>query len=342
MTQTPGLDVRALSASHGSSLVLDSIDLRLSKGETLSLLGPSGCGKTTLLRSIAGLHPNRQGEIDIDGQAVDGPEGQVPAQHRKVGMVFQDGALFPHLTVRANVLFGLTAHENAQKRADEVLELVDMQGFDKRLPGTLSGGQQQRVALARALAPQPTILLLDEPFSALDAGLRVQLRREVKQILTEVGITSVVVTHDQEEAFVLGDRVAVMHSGLIVQLDSPDGLYRRPVSPWVAQFVGEANFVDGACSARMATTSVGEVPLSKPTSGDAQVLIRPEQLRLTPARTTGPQTGTITSVEYFGHDIRYEVVLQDGSSLGVRTTSANLAVGDLADVSFCGDSTISW
>lgn len=340
-----GLTVANLRASFGQNVVVDGVDLVLPKGNTLSLLGPSGCGKTTLLRSLAGLHDVDAGSIHIEGTQVTGGAKPVPAQSRRVGMVFQDGALFPHLSVLDNVLYGLD--KNSTKRALEVLELVDMVDYGQRLPGTLSGGQQQRVALARALAPDPTILLLDEPFSALDAGLRVQLRREVKHILREVGTTAVIVTHDQEEAFILGDQVAVMHHGKIEQLDSPDGLYRRPSTPWVATFVGEANLLSGVVTGDFAETIIGTVPLQTPhdhshSEKPVQILVRPEQLAITAQLTTDSPDeakGTVTAIEYFGHDVRYEVLLK-GTTIGVRTTTADLAVGQQVALCFTGTPTV--
>ena len=245
--------IDGVSVSYdGAAMAVDDVSVSVAAGSIVSLLGPSGCGKTSLLRAIAGLERPAAGSISIGGRAVSGPGAWVKPEHRSVGMVFQDGALFPHLTVAQNVEFGLNAaHIRADRteraaRVAELLDLVDLAGLDERLPETLSGGQRQRVALARSLAPNPSVLLLDEPFSALDAGLRVHVRAEVARILREVGVTSIFVTHDQDEAFVLGDRVAVMRDGRVEQFGAPDELYRSPTSKWVARFVGEANFVPGA------------------------------------------------------------------------------------------------
>lgn len=342
MNDQPALVAKDVCASYGTDRVVKSVSFSLSRGEILSLLGPSGCGKTTLLRSIAGLHTLDSGAITIAGKVVADQTIQVPAQDRKIGMVFQDGALFPHMSVLKNVRFGLAGRPDASKRTSEVLELVGMTDYGSRLPGTLSGGQQQRVALARALAPEPEILLLDEPFSALDAGLRVQLRREVKQILADLGITVVVVTHDQEEAFILGDKVAVMRDGELVQMDTPTSLYTRPSSAWVAGFVGEANLVEGNIVRKAERTHVrcdlGLVPIPSTTSESeyadgslVQLIIRPEQLALSPGGDS-----SINSVEYFGHDIRYEVGLRDGSRIAVRTTTNGFAPGDKVMVSVKG------
>jgi iron(III) transport system ATP-binding protein len=275
-------------------------------------------------------------------------------------MVFQDGALFPHLTVGDNIGFGLRSSTSANERrtrVEELLELVDLAGAGDRPPETLSGGQQQRVALARSLAPRPRVLLLDEPFSALDASLRVQVRGEVGRILREIGVTTVFVTHDQDEAFVLGDEVAVMRGGRIVQVGTPDELYRAPATPWVASFVGEANFVPGRvdvdrgiASARgddiftetYAATALGPVPLD-PTAhlgdtGSVTVLIRPEQVDLREG-----DCAEIVDVEYYGHDVRYELRLADGSTVAARTGPEPLRHrGDRVCARFSGQPAEAW
>ena len=212
-----GVDVRGVHKSFGTTAVLRDVDLDVPSGSVVALLGPSGCGKTTLLRIIAGLEAPDAGEVRVGGRLLTGPATSVPPEHRRVGMVFQDWGLFPHLTVAQNVGYGLPRGERRGARVDEALELVGLVGLGHRSPTTLSGGQQQRVALARALAPRPSVLLLDEPFSNLDAALRVQVRGEVHRLLRELGVTTVFVTHDQEEAFVLGDEVAVMSEGRVVQ-----------------------------------------------------------------------------------------------------------------------------
>ncbi len=335
-----GLAVVDLHASFGHDPIVRGVDLELSRGCTLSLLGPSGCGKTTLLRTIAGLHPLDRGTVRLGGKTMADSTTFVPPEHRKVGMVFQDGALFPHLSVLENVLFGLRGRDNALSRAHEVLGLVAMDDCADRSPGTLSGGQQQRVALARALAPEPEILLLDEPFSALDAGLRVELRREVKRILAGLGVTVVVVTHDQEEAFVLGDQIAVMREGKIVQSGSPRNLYETPVSAWVAGFVGEANLLEGTGSVGIVETEIGAIPIQSGPFGlgsSLEVVVRPEQLVMA---KTGD--ALVTSLEFFGHDVRYEVRLPSGLNLGIRSSASDFAVGDLVEVGFRGGSATAW
>jgi ABC-type Fe3+/spermidine/putrescine transport system ATPase subunit len=227
-------------------------------------------------------------------------------------------------------------------RVDELLDLVDLQGFGDRLPNTLSGGQQQRVALARSLAPQPKVLLLDEPFSALDTSLRVQVRAEVARIVRDVGVTTVFVTHDQDEAFVLGDKVAVMQAGNIEQFGTPDELYRSPATPWVAGFVGEANFVVGVVAdndATVAATPIGVITIddrrADPNSNEVRVLVRPEQVSLRLDPTDGAEAATVRTVEYYGHDVRYEVEFADGTVLAARTHSTELYErGDMVYPSF--------
>ena len=240
------LSVEAVGKSFGGSPVLHDITLDVAPGEIVALLGPSGCGKTTLLRCIAGLERIDQGVVTVEGRVVADGHAHERPERRRVGMVFQDWALFPHLSVADNVGYGLDREARGSGRVDESLEMVGLAGLGDRMPATLSGGQQQRVALARALAPRPSVLLLDEPFSNLDTGLRVQVRAEVHRLLTDLGITAMFVTHDQEEAFVLGDRVAVMHDGRLEQFGTPADLYEDPSSAWIASFVGDANFVRGA------------------------------------------------------------------------------------------------
>jgi ABC-type sulfate/molybdate transport systems ATPase subunit len=235
VVQQGGIDVVEAVKRFGDVEVLKQVSIDVAPGGIVALLGPSGCGKTTLLRSIAGLERLDAGSIAIGGVAVTAPTVHVRPEQRRIGMVFQDWALFPHLTVAQNVGYGLTREERRGDRIAESLDLVGLGGLGDRLPATLSGGQQQRVALARALAPQPTALLLDEPFSNLDTTLRVQVRGEVHRLLAELGVTTVFVTHDQEEAFVLGDRVAVMHEGRIEQLDTLRRSTPTPRTRWVAR-----------------------------------------------------------------------------------------------------------
>jgi iron(III) transport system ATP-binding protein len=318
------IDVRAVSKRFGELEVLRDVDLRVEPGRIVALLGSSGCGKTTLLRAVAGLERLDAGEIRVGDRLLSAAarDEHVPPEKRRVGMVFQDWALFPHLTVAQNVGYGLPRAERRGPRVAAALHMVGLDGLGDRQPATMSGGQQQRVALARALAPQPGVLLLDEPFSNLDSTLRVQVRTEVHQLLADLGVTTVFVTHDQEEAFVLGDEVAVMQAGRIVQQARPAELYARPATPWVATFVGDANLVAGDGRGDHAVTAVGDVALDvSGTGGSArgpvEVVLRAEQLRLDPlgaasADRTRGVPATVKLIEYCGHDTVY-LVRPDGA-----------------------------
>jgi iron(III) transport system ATP-binding protein len=297
------LEVSGLVAHYGDHRVLDGIDVTVAEGEVLALLGPSGCGKTTLLRCIAGLERPTAGAIVVGDRDVTAGKG-VPAEKRRIGMVFQDGALFPHRSVARNVGYGVTRGPERTARADAALRLVDLDGMQDRMPATLSGGEQQRVALARALAPEPAVVLLDEPFSSLDASLRVQLREEVRRLLDRVGVTAILVTHDQEEAMSFGDRVAVMHEGRIQQVGGPEEVYARPATPWVARFVGEAVLLPAQLRGTTAVTVLGEVRTPPMPEGSGTVLLRPEQVVLGPGGEA-----TVVTVTYFGADSRYEVTV---------------------------------
>jgi len=259
--------VAGLCAAYDGQQVLTDIEIDVEAGEFVSLLGPSGSGKTTLLRSVAGLERPTAGSVAIGDVVVADGTRWVPPERRDVGLVFQDGALFPHLSVAENVAFGLPRRDRRSARIEQLLDTVDLGGLGDRTPGSLSGGQAQRVALARALAPAPSVLLLDEPFSALDAALRTQIRVDVHRILREVGVTTIFVTHDQDEAFVMGDRVAVLRDGVVEQVASPNRLYRHPANPWVAHFVGEANIVAGVAVDGFASTAIGSIPLQSHDNG---------------------------------------------------------------------------
>ncbi len=341
--------VEGASKRFGTVEVLRQVDLRVEPGAVVALLGPSGCGKTTLLRTIAGLERLDGGSVRIGDRLVSGPGAHVPPERRRVGMVFQDWALFPHLSVAQNVGYGLPRGERTGPRVDAALALVGLGGLGDRSPGTLSGGQQQRVALARALAPEPGVLLLDEPFSNLDSALRVQVRTEVHQLLAQLEVTTVFVTHDQEEAFVLGDQVAVMHGGEIVQQASPSGLYARPASPWVATFVGDANLVGGTASGGTAATVVGAVTLDAELEGPVQVVLRPEELRLAPEppgrvlEAHEGSTGTVELCEYYGHDTVYLVRPDGGTPLRARAGSIpQFQRGDRVAISYHGPAAVAY
>ena len=332
------VSIAGVHKSFGDTKVLQGIDLAVDAGKSLALLGPSGCGKTTLLRLIAGLETPDSGAISVGDTMMAGGGDWVPPERRNIGMVFQDWALFPHLTVRKNVEYGLDRDERKSGRASESLEMVGLAHLGDRMPDTLSGGQQQRVALARAIAPRPNVLLLDEPFSNLDAALRVGVRTEVHRLFIELGITSIFVTHDQEEAFVLGDEVAVMRAGLIEQLGTPHRLYEQPHNPWIASFVGDANMVEGHATGDVVSSPVGEVTLANPVHGAVNVLIRPEDLRVEPGGDH-----RISLVEYYGHDAMVTVTLDDGVEVQARVPArSQLHRGDQVTASYAGEPTVAF
>jgi iron(III) transport system ATP-binding protein len=311
---TYALEVSKLSKTYGSAVALRDATFTLRSGQFLTLLGPSGCGKTTTLRLIAGFEPPDTGSIQILGRAVTGAGLAVPPEQRRVGLVFQDYALFPHLNVADNVGFGVRADKKTRAaRVEEMLALVGLSAFADRMPGALSGGQQQRVALARALAPQPDLLLLDEPFSHLDAALRAQVRSELRTILRQANVSAVFVTHDQEEALSLSDWVAVMFDGRVEQVAPPRTLYTRPASRRVAEFVGEAFWLPAHANGQFATCALGNVALADAAQGPVDLLIRPESLTID---TVGQGTGArVEWREYYGHDQRVGLRLADGTAL---------------------------
>ena len=289
------------------------ITLDIARGEIVALLGPSGSGKTTMLRLLAGFEIPDAGRIVVEGEDVTG----MPPARRRFGMVFQHYALFPHLDVGENVAFGLRGHADAARKAGEALRLVDLAGFERRKVQELSGGQQQRVALARALAPEPRVLLLDEPLSNLDPALRERTRRELRQLIKRVGITTVFVTHEQEEAFDLGDRIAVLNAGRLEQVGAPDELYERPASLFVATFVGRANVFRGPAARALGKGSgAGQ--------GDADVVVRPERLRFADAGLPG----TVRERRYTGAAAFFLVESDTGERLEVLAEPDAANVGD--------------
>jgi iron(III) transport system ATP-binding protein len=315
---TPALRCRGVEKAFKGVPVVRGVDLDVGPGSFTALLGPSGCGKTTTLRIVAGFETADTGTVELGGRLVAGPGVCVPPERRRVGMVFQEGALFAHLSVARNVAFGLGRGSEAREAVERALALVGLTGFEERMPHELSGGQQQRVALARALAPRPDLILLDEPFANLDAELRVQVRLEVRAILREVEATAVLVTHDQEEALSLADRVAVMLDGRIVQEASPEELYHRPASREVARFVGDAQFMPGVAMGRRVRTELGELPLVSEASGEVDVLIRPERIRLSPPREGQPANAVVEDRLFFGHDQLLRIRLVSGTTVNVR------------------------
>ena len=314
-----------VSAGYGGEPVLTGLSLDVHSGEFLAVLGASGSGKTTMLRILAGFLRPASGVVSFGERELSGPATWVPPEQRRVGMVPQEGALFPHLTVGGNVEFGLPralrGTTDSRTRVAELLDLVGLPGMERARPQELSGGQQQRVALARALAPRPDVLLLDEPFSALDAGLRVRLRSEVRALLKELGTTTLLVTHDQEEALSIADRVAVMHRGCIEQVATPDELYARPASLAVARFVGEHAELSATKGADgTAHCALGLIPLeqtdhsSEGTRG--LLLLRPEQLMLTPY-SEAPE-GVVVGRSLRGPDVMLAIDLATQDTVPVR------------------------
>ncbi len=316
------LELTAVTKSFGATRAVDGATLHVQRGEFVALLGPSGCGKTTALRLVAGFERPDQGEVAIAGRTVAGPAGFVPPERRRVGMVFQDYALFPHLDVLANVGFGLPRAGRAQ-RAREALAFVGLADLADRHPAQLSGGQQQRVALARALAPEPELVLLDEPWNAIDPLLRAEMRAELAELLRAAGATVVLVTHDREEAFVLADRIAIMRDGRIVQAGRPEELYFGPSDRWTAEFVGPANVVRGTRRAGTVTTAFGDFPSAEADAdGAVEVLLRPELVGLEPAAQDGD--GEVVERTFLGHDVVYRVRLADGTTLASQRPSTEV------------------
>ncbi len=315
-------------------------NLEVKKGEILALLGPSGCGKTTLLRLIAGFEVPDKGHIEVAGTQVAGPDTWLQPERRNIGFVFQDYALFPHLDVLQNVAFGLAGLPRKKRieRAKAVLDLVGLTIFSRRYPHQLSGGQQQRVALARALAPEPEVILLDEPFSNLDAALRGSTRREVRRILEASGATTILVTHDQEEAMTFADRLAVMRAGHLEQVGVPERVYLRPRTAFVANFLGTTNLIRGTGREHVADTLLGTLQVAQPVMGSALLSLRPEDL-------TFGERGVSVSVlnrDFKGHDLTYTCRViaepdQVGQTFVVQTgPECTVQVGDVTRLSSRG------
>ncbi len=341
------LTVTGVWKGYDGRAVLKGIDLDVPAGSLTAVLGLSGCGKTTLMRVIAGFERAERGEVTLGGVTLDDGHTYVAPEARRIGYVPQEGALFPHLTVRENVGFGLSRRERRGPAVAGLLEMVGIAPLERRLPHELSGGEQQRVALARALARGPQALLLDEPFSSLDAALRTHLREEVQALLREQGVTTVLVTHDQEEALSLADSVAVLRDGTIVQQGTPAQLYEQPVDEQLARFLGavnliEASFVDGS-----ARTSLGALALrgQQPASGTGLVMVRPEQLQVSARDGSGRDgalTGLVEQCRYYGHDALLHIRPEQGERepLLARVHGEQaLAVGTRVSVAAHGSAT---
>ena len=320
------LDCTGLVKRFGATLAVADADLHVEEGDIVALLGPSGCGKTTLLRMVAGFEVPDAGSIVLDGRTIVDDRTFIPPERRGVGMVFQDFALFPHMTVAGNVGFGLPRKAQRDARVAELLELVGLEGLGDRYPHQLSGGQQQRVAMARALGAEPELILFDEPFSNLDPSIRQRVRGEVKELVHRVGITAIFVTHDQEEALSLAERVAVMIDGRVRQTGTPREIYTAPVDAEVGAFIGEANFFPARIEAGVGECELGRLAVTADFSGAGSVMVRAEHLELgAPGQGT---PGELVSIEYYGHDLLATVRLDSGGRVRVRRkTDRDLEVG---------------
>ncbi|WP_438267162.1 ABC transporter ATP-binding protein [Halorussus salilacus] len=345
------LELDGVLKEYGPETAVDSLSLSVREGELLTLLGPSGCGKTTTLRMMAGLERPDAGTVTLAGETVADGSRHVSPENRDVGLVFQDFALFPHLTVAENVAFGLTDATDGEvdERVTELLDLVDLSGHREATPDELSGGQQQRVALARSLAPEPAILLLDEPFSNLDVRLRVEMREEVRSILKEAGVTAVSVTHDQEEALSISDRVAVMNDGHLEQVGRPESVFEHPESRFVASFLGQAGFLsawheDGAVVTPIGTFAPQRLNgLTAEYAGtDLDVLVRPDDLRATVVDEEEAD-GHIIHRQYTGPSFVYRVELDNGDVVHCQHNHVKeLDIGKPVRVDLDADHTLAW
>lgn len=337
--QTAACDLvlSGVSKRFGDTAAVDDVSLAVAAGRQTVLLGPSGCGKTTLLRIIAGLEEEDSGTVSVAGEVLSSDGRGLPPEKRRIGMVFQDWALFPHMTVERNVAFGLSRQQIAAGAVGQTLELMHMADLAHRRPHELSAGQAQRVALARALAPRPRLLLFDEPFSSLDAELRVRVRGEVAALMRDLDMTAVYVTHDQEEAFVLGDEVAVMRDGRLVQTGTPAQIYAAPANTWVAQFLGDANLLAGSADGPFAATGIGTLPLRQDRDGACRVLVRPEHIVVKPG-----SDATVRSVEFYGHDTVYRVDLGGGEVLVRAAAAPEHSVGDRVALKYVGPAAVSY
>ena len=329
------LTCTSVSKMFDGITAVDSVDLKVAKGELLALLGPSGCGKTTLLRLIAGFEAPDAGEIRLGDRVLTSSRTVLPPEKRRIALVFQDFALFPHLSTGSNVAFGLPNGSDKRVRVEELLALVGLEGLEQRMPHQLSGGQQQRVALARALASEPELVLLDEPFSNLDPSIRVRVRMEVKQLIQSIGITAIFVTHDQEEALSLAEQVAVMIDGQIQQVGEPEVVYTHPANRLVGEFVGGANFLMATASEGFVECELGRLQIESGFSGSVELMVRPENLVVSESEG---EPAEVVSIDYYGHDEMVTVRLQSGNLLRVRLLATTKIIeGQRVGVTLQGD-----
>jgi iron(III) transport system ATP-binding protein len=335
MSQPLLLSLRHLVCGYQEQRVVQELNLHLDAGDIGCLLGPSGCGKTTTLRAIAGFEPVLSGDITLTGEVISRAGFTLAPEKRRIGMVFQDYALFPHLSVADNIAFGIRNHPRLQQVIDEMLELVNLGTLGKRFPHELSGGQQQRVALARALAPEPQLLLMDEPFSNLDGELRRRLSHEVRDILKARGTSAILVTHDQEEAFAVSDQVGVFNSGRLEQWDTPHNLYHGPLTPFVASFIGQGYFIDGQwLDAQSVRTELGvlrgDSALAQANGAEVKVLLRPDDIAYAPDSTLKAR---VVSRTFQGASTLYRLRTPAGNPLeAVFPSHANHRAGDVVGI----------
>jgi len=341
------LDIKNIECHYQEQVVIRGLSFHINQGDIACLLGPSGCGKTTALRAIAGFESVKSGSISLRSEKVSTPGSMLPPEKRKLGMVFQDYALFPHLSVYDNITFGLRQMGKPEKqlRADELLTLVSLEGFGKRYPHELSGGQQQRIALARAIANKPDLLLLDEPFSNLDIDLREKLGLEIRSILKTQGITALLVTHDQQEAFALGDMVGVMNEGRILQWDTPFNLYHEPSNRFVANFIGQGIFLKGTLLApNLVSTDIGEIQGDRaypwPIKSNVEVLIRPDDII---PEATSKLRAEIVDKAFKGAEIMYTLKLSNGSRvLSLFPSHFHHDIGEQVGISIAADHLVAF
>ncbi|HSA61229.1 MAG TPA: ABC transporter ATP-binding protein [Nitrospiraceae bacterium] len=320
------LELRSVSCAYDPNRpAVRDISFSAREGEILCLLGPSGCGKTTILRAVAGFEPVRSGEIFLSGRLVSSSAATIPTEERRVGMVFQEYALFPHLRVAENIAFGLRNLSRAERRCQvqEMLRLTGLEGFERRYPHELSGGQQQRVALSRALVQNPVVLLLDEPFSNLDPDMASRMRQELHALLRRMKTTTILVTHDHDEAFAMADRIAVLNQGVLEQMDSPELIYHLPSTPFVADFVGQADFITGQIRQGMVHTELGEFPntLNSEEGAPVVVMIRPDDIQLMPNKSAGSH---IVGRQFRGSENLYTIQLPSGQIVHSSESSTSV------------------
>ena len=325
-SRSPILELQDISCAYEPTRpAVEHITLAVHQGEILSLLGPSGCGKTTILRAIAGFERVIAGTIVLSEQLVSSKDMMVPTEHRHIGMVFQEYALFPHLRVEKNIAFGLSHLSRSQQKAivDDLLTLTGLRGLEHRYPHELSGGQQQRVALARALALRPVLLLLDEPFSNLDPDMATRMQQDLHALLRQTKTTAILVTHDHDEAFAMADKVAVLHRGRMEQFDTPEAIYHLPTTPFVADFVGQADFIAGTVTNSLVTTEIGEFPNTKKFSTGTKVvvMIRPDDIHIVPAKGASAH---ILGRQFKGSENLYTIQLRSGQIVHSSESSLTL------------------